>query len=198
MDGKPARVYNSPLREAQAEQTRERILDATLRVLGNGSAAFTMPAVAKEAKVSLPTVYRLFPNKEQLAEAARDAVRARFGIRPTEPSTIEGLLERQRAHIMRATKADSRLLRAMYVLNAEQLDDASIEQRRAVLASTVRSALKGIRGKDRIYFAQLLSMLFSSSTALMLWRFRLLNEDGADLFDWLVRTLLAGIRAKDA
>ena len=48
------RPYRSRLREEQAQETRERILDATGRVMAAGIATVSIPAVAREAGVSIP------------------------------------------------------------------------------------------------------------------------------------------------
>jgi AcrR family transcriptional regulator len=59
------------LREQHAEDTRERILSAVAELLERGDAAeLTMPDVASVSGVSLRTVYRYYPTREQLLEAA--------------------------------------------------------------------------------------------------------------------------------
>ena len=63
------RKYSSQLRAEQAEETRARILDATVPVMARGIASLSIPAVAREAGVSVPTVYRHFATKQDLIEA---------------------------------------------------------------------------------------------------------------------------------
>ena len=59
------------LREQHAEATRERILGAVAELLERGEAEeLTMPDVAEASGVSLRTVYRYYPTREQLLEAA--------------------------------------------------------------------------------------------------------------------------------
>src|SRR5437016_896045 len=63
----PARKYDSPLREQQAAETRHAILKAVLTLFErDDDFDIAMPAVAKEAGVSLRTVYRHFPTKADL------------------------------------------------------------------------------------------------------------------------------------
>jgi AcrR family transcriptional regulator len=62
----PRRSYRSVLRDRQASETRERILEAVVRVMARGVADLSIPAVAREAGVSLRTVYRHFANKREL------------------------------------------------------------------------------------------------------------------------------------
>src|SRR6516162_4489047 len=67
------RVYRSPMRDERTVQTRERILDALVQVLArNGIAELSIPLVAREAKVSIPSVYRYFPTKRDLFAALDD------------------------------------------------------------------------------------------------------------------------------
>jgi AcrR family transcriptional regulator len=59
------------LREQHAQATRERILAAVADLLEEGRLhELTMPAVAKASGVSLRTVYRYYPTREELLEAA--------------------------------------------------------------------------------------------------------------------------------
>ena len=73
------RKYSSPLREQQANRTKEAILAATERLLLScGYAKTTIEAIATEANVSPQTIYVIFKNKrgimrEVLAQAFNDA-----------------------------------------------------------------------------------------------------------------------------
>ncbi|HET6867141.1 MAG TPA: helix-turn-helix domain-containing protein, partial [Solirubrobacteraceae bacterium] len=59
------------LREQHALATRERILGAVADLLENGDTdEVTVPAVAEESGVSLRTIYRYYPTREELLEAA--------------------------------------------------------------------------------------------------------------------------------
>jgi AcrR family transcriptional regulator len=72
------RVYESPARQQQAVETRERIAAAARRILEEtGYAGMTIPAVAKAAGVAVPTVYAIFGSKKGIVSELLDA--ARFG-----------------------------------------------------------------------------------------------------------------------
>ncbi len=63
-------VYQSPLREEQAQRTGERILEALAEHLAEqGWETFSIARVAERAGVSEPTVYRHFPNREAMLDA---------------------------------------------------------------------------------------------------------------------------------
>ena len=64
------RAYKSPLRDERAIQTRTRILDGLVQVMArNGIAELSIPLVAREAGVSIPSIYRHFPTKRDLITA---------------------------------------------------------------------------------------------------------------------------------
>jgi AcrR family transcriptional regulator len=72
------RVYASPARQQQADETRRRIASAARRLLEQtGYAGMTIPAVAKAAGVAVPTVYAIFGSKKGIVSELLDA--ARFG-----------------------------------------------------------------------------------------------------------------------
>ena len=75
----PERSYTNTHRAAQAAQTREAILDALVRVLARGVAELSIPAVAREAGISIRTVYRNFPTKRDLLAALDTHLDARIG-----------------------------------------------------------------------------------------------------------------------
>lgn len=64
-----ARTYHSPLRERRAEQTRALVLEAVAAIITEqGTTEFSMQEVADRADVSLRTVYRYFPSRQDLLD----------------------------------------------------------------------------------------------------------------------------------
>ena len=63
----PKRHYHSPQRQQQAELTRRKLLEAARRLFtAHGYAATKLPAIAREAGVSPPTVTAVFGTKARL------------------------------------------------------------------------------------------------------------------------------------
>lgn len=84
--------YKSPLREAQAKATKERILKAAFDVfkaLGNQE-DITFKAIAEKASVTEMTVYRHFPNREILLQSLWGKMNSQIGV--NLPETIDDLL----------------------------------------------------------------------------------------------------------
>ena len=67
------RRYDSPVRREQARQTRAAVVQAAhRRFLADGYASTTLAAVAKDAGVSVDTVYAVFGSKRGLLAAVMD------------------------------------------------------------------------------------------------------------------------------
>jgi AcrR family transcriptional regulator len=82
------RETDSPtLRDEHVAATRQRIVDAVIALMTEEHpAALSVPAVARRAGVSVATVYRHFPNKEQLLDAV-----AFIGTDVVRPGPIDSL-----------------------------------------------------------------------------------------------------------
>lgn len=74
--------YRSELRDAAADVTRTRIMQASRRLLTGGKdlPAFSLDAVARAASVSRLTVYNQFESKRGLLEAVFDDIAERGGL----------------------------------------------------------------------------------------------------------------------
>jgi AcrR family transcriptional regulator len=76
------KAYRSELRDAAADVTRTRIMQASRRLLTGGKdlPAFSLDAVAREAGVTRLTVYNQFESKRGLLEAVFDDIAERGGL----------------------------------------------------------------------------------------------------------------------
>jgi len=67
------RIYNSEARDAQAAQTRKRILDVAKELFqSEGFDRVTINRLAKAADVSMPTIYAIFKSKTGILQALID------------------------------------------------------------------------------------------------------------------------------
>ena len=84
------RHYTSRLREEQAEQTRERILAAVAHLMRAGDLEeLSFAAVAEQAGVSVPTVYRYFPSRGALFDGVQEWVSKELNAPPFPTSWEE-------------------------------------------------------------------------------------------------------------
>ncbi|GGO06447.1 TetR/AcrR family transcriptional regulator [Microbispora bryophytorum] len=66
----PARPSGAKPLRADARRNRERLLDVAVRAFSQDGPDVTLDAIAKEAGVGIGTLYRHFPTREALIEAA--------------------------------------------------------------------------------------------------------------------------------
>ena len=85
------RPYKLGRRQAVADETRTRIVRATRKLLATkkGVAAFTMDAVAREAKVSRMTLYHQFGSKPAILTALFDVLATEGGIASALPNAFQ-------------------------------------------------------------------------------------------------------------
>ncbi|MEZ4594390.1 MAG: TetR/AcrR family transcriptional regulator [Chloroflexota bacterium] len=79
------RSYNSELREQQKQETRARILEGLIAVMADGLVEVSIPAVAEASGVSIPTIYRYYPNKPALMAALPIYLAQKIGAPPLRP-----------------------------------------------------------------------------------------------------------------
>jgi AcrR family transcriptional regulator len=193
---RPARAYSSELRAQQAGATRARILDATIRVLGRGIASVSIPEVAREAGVSVPTVYRHFGSKDDLLAAVYHHVAKRVGADDIpDPATIDDLRDGIRA-VFRTVDAFSDLERAALASpGANETRHLTMPQRLERLSQIADSVRPRLARADRDRITRLLVVL-TASASLRMWRDHLgaSVDQAADDIDWVMRAAIAASR----
>lgn len=195
-----ARTYQSDLRAEQSRETRRRILDAALRVMSTGLASLSVPAVAREAGVSVPTVYRHFGTKaDLLAEMYPHAAR-RAGLDGVpDPAAVRDVKSAVRALIERLDALDD-VDRAAYASPiADEVRHATMPARFARMRRVAESIEPPLSSADLDRIARLLVVLISQS-ALRTWRDHLdvSADQAADDVDWILRAAIAAARSEDA
>jgi AcrR family transcriptional regulator len=194
------RPYRSRLREEQAASTRDRILDGAMRVVASGIAGLTVPAVAGEAGVSVPTLYRYFRTKRDLLEAIyhHSLRRANVGeLMP--PASIADFREGVRVVFRRVESFDDVDWAGIGSPAADEIRHATIGSRLALTRQIADAIAPGLADEDRNRLARLLIILTTTASVRM-WRDHLglsLEEASGDV-DWAVRAMIAGLRQEGA
>jgi AcrR family transcriptional regulator len=154
--------YHSPLREAQAAATSQRILEAVGVVLERGEEP-TYALVAEAAGCQERTVYRHFPTREQLAAAFWDWQYSILGPRDWSLGTeaeLVALIDRS----FRAFDEHPELVKAM--LHTRHGRDARLsenDERRAMAQRCVDDAVPGLSRRQRRQAAAATQLLFSAA-----------------------------------
>lgn len=194
-----ARRYQSELRAEQAEETRRRILDAALRVMVTGLASLSVPAVAREAGVSVPTVYRHFGTKANLLAAMYPHAARRSGLDGVpDPSAVRDVKGAVRAVIERLDALDDVSRAAFASPIADEVRHATMPSRFARLRRLGESIEPPLSSADLDRITRLLVVLISQSS-LRTWRDHLgvSADQAADDVDWILRAAIAAARAEE-
>ena len=191
-----ARTYRSELREQQAATTRQRVLDATVRVIAGGLADVTIPAVARAAGVSVPTVYRHFRTKRDLLAALQPHLQQRAGIDPNAfPTSIDELRGSLVSLLGGMDGLDDVMRAALASPSSEEVRRVHAPTRFKLARRLVDGIAPGLAEADRDRIARLL-VIMTASSALRMWR----DDFGAsveEIADDIDRTLRAAIAAAE-
>jgi AcrR family transcriptional regulator len=187
-----ARTYRSELRAQQADDTRVRILDATVRVMARGVASVSIPDVAREADVSVPTIYRHFGTKAELLAAVYSHLTRRTGLdQMTIPRSVDEFRGFVRSIFDGLDSFDDLARAAAASPAAEEARHVTMPDRFAMSRRFVGTILPALPDVERDRIARLLVVLTASS-ALLMWRDRLgaSADQAADDVDWVLRSLI--------
>jgi AcrR family transcriptional regulator len=183
------------LRERQAAVVRDEILDALARRLDREEPEdIAMPQVAADAGISLRTLYRYFPTREDMFEAVGDHVVARLAL----PREIRGAddIVRVFSESARLGAGSPELVRAMLWTRLGRRARSSHRRRRvesitAALAE-VTSHLPAAEARRRegaiVYLASLPAWITVSEEC------GLSAEDAQRGIAWAIETLIAALR----
>jgi AcrR family transcriptional regulator len=197
---KATRTYRSDLRAEQAEETRGRILDAALRVMTAGVASLSIPAVAREAGVSVPTVYRHFGTKAELLAAMYPHAARRSGLdRLALPTSIGDLRPSLRAFFEHVDAMGDMERAAMASPIADEVRHATMKgrfERIRRIGDTIDPPLSKA-DQDRI---TRLLVILTSSGSLRMWRDHLGSsvDEAVDDIDWFLKAAIAATRKEKA
>ena len=187
------RTYRSRLRAQQAEETRERILDATVRVMASGMASLSIPSVAREAGVSVPTIYRHFRTKRELLAAVYPHLAGRAGFdQVVVPRSVDEFHEMVRAIFEGLDSLGDLARAAMASPAAEEARRINMPERLAMSRRFTEAIAPTADKADRDRIARLMVVLTTSS-AMRVWRDHLgssVGEAAGDV-DWVLRAAIA-------
>lgn len=180
------------LRDEQARHTRELILEGLIRVMAHGNPTeITIPAVARESGVSVPTIYRYFSTKEELLRALGDYSMQRFQLAPPmPPQSPEDLVTMIRQVFSRYAESEE-LLRATAL--SEQLSETRDEMlpwRIKYVDLALESLAQRLSEQERIYLRTLVLILTTTSSVRAFTDYLDLPiTEAIDTVAWMIRTL---------
>jgi len=191
------RIYRSPLREERAAQTKERILDGLVQVMArNGIADLSIPLIAKEARVSIPSVYRYFPTKRHLIAALDEYAHTKGGFSFAEfpPSTTPEELAKVIPYIFKRREAiEPTLAAALRTRIGYDLRRPALDQRAKYFTVALRPAAKRLRPNESAWLTDVVFVLTSYGAVRAFKEYLGLDtEQAAERVAWAIRTLARG------
>jgi len=186
--------YHSPLRQAQAAATRERILQACASLMQDGS-DLTYHAIAQAADVQERTVYRHFPTKADLQAGVWGWITSRLTHTDFAARNTDELVADMR-NAFAGFDASAPLVRSM--LHSPEGIAVRVRQqpgRQAMFQACVDAAAPGAPAAARERAAAALQVLYSAPSWDLLCTFWGMNaSEAADTIELAIRSLLAGLR----
>lgn len=183
------REYHSPLRESQAAATHDRILEGLVRTMAKGVSELSVPAVAREAGVSVATVYRHFPRKESLLTELPDYFARQSGMDHTwEPPATWEAYEGMVRHLFAAYERFDDVARAAMVSQlGRQARQAQLPARVEFSRVSLANVAPGLDDEALDRVNRLSLMLVSSSSFGMYRSLGLTAEQASEHALWAIR-----------
>jgi AcrR family transcriptional regulator len=192
-----SRAYESPLREEQTEVTRQRILDGLVRTMGKGVAGLSVPAVAAEAKVSVPTVYRHFRTKGELVAALAPYLAGKTGLMEIPDVRGDDLGGVAHELYRRNEAMDTEVRAAMASELGQEVRRRTMPGRLTLIRKYVAERVPGVTGAELERLTRVALILMSSATMRAYKDYLGVNAmDAAEDVAWTLDTLQRSLRRR--
>jgi len=180
------------IRDEQTELTRARILDAIVRITARDVVDLTVEAVAREAGVSRPTVYRYFANKREMVDAVGQLYAERLGTAPTmTAASLDEVLDAVPAIFARWAQLEPALRAAAASTRGEEERKRFLPERVAAVERLLEPYSGDLTPGDRKRLVRIAILFMSSGMAELMQRyFETTSDEAADLVVWGVRRLV--------
>jgi AcrR family transcriptional regulator len=191
--------YRSPLRAAQAVQTRERIGQAAAALLQEGGSpeSVTFRAVAERAQVTEMTVYRHFPSRDELLQGLWQHLNARMDPSIGMPASVTQLLGQHGALLEGFDRIAPEIIASLCTPQGREMRAALNDRRRRAFRAIAQEAGPGLGADARTRAAAILQLLHSAHAWMSLreqWGFD--GRQAAAATRWAIEILLDHLRKK--
>lgn len=197
---KEGKSYQSQLRQEHREQTHDLILEGLIKTMAKGIVTWSIPDVAREAGVSVPTVYRYFRTKKDLVQALSAYVVHKAGVATMElPHSPEELVAMARELYIRAEGMSEDFRMASVSELAQEMRKEGIPARLKIIEGALAPVLPSFNEQDRQRLVRTVLLLTSSA---MIRTFKdyldLEGVEAADTVAWaILRLAYAGSSGKE-
>ena len=179
MTSRATRRYRSTLREEQAEATALRIVEAAIRVLERAPADLSIPAVAREARVAVPTVYRHFGDKAGLIRAIAEHLDRVLADELPEPETPAELAEHVLAAFSSLDGRHALMAPALRSPEGVAFRREQLAERARMVRAALSEASSRLDGGDTEHLVSIVTALCTSETLGLLQEYLGLSAEEA-------------------
>ncbi|WP_157507509.1 TetR/AcrR family transcriptional regulator [Ktedonobacter racemifer] len=176
----------SRLRQEHMEHTRDLILEGLIRTMANGAVTWSIPDVARESGVSVPTIYRYFRTKQELVEGLGAYVVRKAGFTDLlPPHSPQELIAMVRQMYLRAADMSEAMKMASLSELAQEIRKESIPLRLKMIETALAPVLPFFAEHERIYLVRMVLLLSSSALIRALDQYLgLTGAEAADTISW--------------
>lgn len=170
-----------------------------MRVMATGLASLSIPAVAREAGVSVPTIYRHFGTKRDLLAAVYPHAAHRAGMDAIpDARSLDELRPMIRAVLERLDALDDVTRAAMASPGASEVRHATMASRYQRIQRLADSIEPKLPKADRDRLTRLMTVITASASVRM-WRdhLGLSVDEVADEIDWIVRAAILAVQERN-
>lgn len=193
MDSKSAAVTT---RESRKEEVRARILDSFIAMMSEGDAVLNHDALAERSGVARRTVYRYFPDRSALMDAALLRVRELAGPRVAYPTSPDDLLATLHPIYVGFDAIAPISIMMRSTPQGRSLRLAQKDQRVLNYTKALFAAVKDLSPSDRKLATAMLQVLHTTPWLEMRDQWGLDGKQIARATGWAVRTLLKDLRQR--
>lgn len=189
------RPYDNTRREAQARETRERIIESVVNAcLENTIDDLCVAEIAARTGISPATIYRHFPNREVLLEAVDNRLAERLG-RPPLPESVEELAAN--APDVAAYYENNLELIRLHRATGDKLDTESRSLRDRFIGRLLEEETTHLSAEDARAVHSIFRFLFSFDLYLLQRdRFEATPESAGRATRWAIETLQEKLRSE--
>lgn len=182
---------SSRLRQEHMEQTRDLIMEGLIRTMASGAVTWSIPDVARESGVSVPTIYRYFRTKQELVEGLGAYVVRKAGLAAMPPPrSPQELIAMVREMYLRAEGMSDAMKMASVSELAQEIRKESIPLRLKMIEAALAPVLPLFPEQEQLYLVRMVLLLTSSALIRAFDQYLgLAGAEAADTISWAILAL---------